>query len=136
MDEFTDDEEEDEKPPKKRGRGRPSAGSVAKGRNGVKKPTGLKEQHADGKKKDDDDDEDDEDSRPRVEIIPLEQMRPLDGVEYEDEKLHKNTMLFLRDLKANNKRPWLKSESPCCLFVGLRAPNQSYRPRRRVPTRP
>ncbi|KAF4334173.1 hypothetical protein FBEOM_11997 [Fusarium beomiforme] len=56
-----------------------------------------------------DDDEDDEDAPPKVTIIPLEKLRDTDGVEYEDFKLHKNTMLFLRDLKANNQRPWLKS---------------------------
>ncbi|KAL6866678.1 hypothetical protein J3F83DRAFT_119114 [Trichoderma novae-zelandiae] len=60
-------------------------------------------------KDDEDDDEDDEDGPRRVEIIPLEKLRDTGGVSYEDHKLHKNTMLFLRDLKANNKRPWLKS---------------------------
>ncbi|KAL7932727.1 hypothetical protein V8C35DRAFT_71404 [Trichoderma chlorosporum] len=53
---------------------------------------------------------DEDDDRPRkVEIIPLEKLRDTGGVEYEDHKVHKNTMLFLRDLKANNKRPWLKA---------------------------
>ncbi|KAI1208255.1 uncharacterized protein F4807DRAFT_432193 [Annulohypoxylon truncatum] len=35
-------------------------------------------------------------------------MRDLDGIDYEDERLHKNTFLFLKDLKANNNRKWLK----------------------------
>jgi hypothetical protein len=62
---------------------------------------------------DEDEDEDDEgDDAPRkVKIIPLEKMRDAGGVEYEDHKVHKNTLLFLKDLKANNKRPWLKCES-------------------------
>lgn len=64
---------------------------------------------------DQDDDEDDEESvdeskPPKVTVIPLEQMRGTGGVEYEDSRVHKNTMLFLKDLKANNKRTWLKGK--------------------------
>ncbi|KAG8423650.1 hypothetical protein J3458_000526 [Metarhizium acridum] len=55
------------------------------------------------------DDEESEDAPRRVEIIPLQKMRDTGGVEYEDHKIHKNTLLFLKDLKANNKRSWLKS---------------------------
>ncbi|KAF4977506.1 hypothetical protein FZEAL_5984 [Fusarium zealandicum] len=55
------------------------------------------------------DDDDDEDAPPKVTIIPLEKLRGTDGMDYEDEKVHKNTLLFLRDLRANNQRPWLKS---------------------------
>ncbi|KAG6008459.1 hypothetical protein E4U21_004481 [Claviceps maximensis] len=67
-----------------------------------------------GKKKEDeeasDDDDDDDDDAPRkVEIIPLEKMRDTGGVDYADYKVHRNTLLFLKDLKANNKRAWLKS---------------------------
>ncbi|PFH55812.1 hypothetical protein XA68_17578 [Ophiocordyceps unilateralis] len=57
----------------------------------------------------DDDDEDDEDAPPKVVIIPLEKMRDDGGVSYEDHRLHRNTLLFLKDLKANNKRSWLKA---------------------------
>ncbi len=57
---------------------------------------------------DNDDDEVDEDAPMKVEILPLEKMRGTGGVEYVDHKLHKNSMLFLKDLKANNRRPWLK----------------------------
>ncbi|TLS24327.1 hypothetical protein PpBr36_08445 [Pyricularia pennisetigena] len=60
-----------------------------------------------GKEDDDDDDDDDEDNL--VTFIPHVKLRELDGVEYADEKLHKNTLLFLKDLKANNVRSWLKS---------------------------
>ncbi|TWU73086.1 hypothetical protein ED733_004123 [Metarhizium rileyi] len=56
-----------------------------------------------------DDDDNDDDASRKVEIIPLEKMRDTGGVEYEDQKIHKNTLLFLKDLKANNKRTWLKS---------------------------
>lgn len=61
----------------------------------------------------DEEEEDDEgdDAPRRVEIIPLEKMRDTGGVEYEDHKIHRNTLLFLKDLKANNKRSWLKCES-------------------------
>ncbi|GAB0137085.1 hypothetical protein EsDP_00005368 [Epichloe bromicola] len=59
---------------------------------------------------DQDDNDDDDDGAPRkVEIIPLERLRDTGGVDYADYKVHKNTLLFLKDLKANNKRSWLKS---------------------------
>ncbi|KZZ96676.1 hypothetical protein AAL_03905 [Moelleriella libera RCEF 2490] len=58
----------------------------------------------------DDNDDDDDDAAPRkVQIIPLVKMRDTGGVDYADHKLHRNTLLFLKDLKANNKRSWLKS---------------------------
>ena len=60
----------------------------------------------------DEDEEVDEDAPMKKTIIPLEKMRDTGGIEYEDEKIHKNTVLFLRDLKANNKRSWLKCELP------------------------
>ncbi|KAF7174257.1 hypothetical protein CNMCM5623_006831 [Aspergillus felis] len=43
-----------------------------------------------------------------VTIIPYEKLRPLDGVEYADYKVHRNTLLYLKDLKANNRRAWFK----------------------------
>ncbi|GAO16165.1 hypothetical protein UVI_02045390 [Ustilaginoidea virens] len=57
----------------------------------------------------DDDDDDDDEAPRRVEIIPLEKLRDTGGVEYANRKVHKNTLLFLAELKANNKRSWLKS---------------------------
>ncbi|ROV89369.1 hypothetical protein VPNG_10129 [Cytospora leucostoma] len=60
----------------------------------------------------DDDSELAEDEAPRVTIIPLIKLRDTGGVDYEDDRLHKNTMLFLKDLKANNNRKWLKSVDP------------------------
>ncbi|KAI0434209.1 hypothetical protein F5Y09DRAFT_337891 [Xylaria sp. FL1042] len=53
-------------------------------------------------------DDDDENDEPRVTFIPLPKLRDTNGVEYEDSKVHPNTLLFLGDLKANNKRSWLK----------------------------
>ena len=57
---------------------------------------------------DSEDDADDED-RPKVTFIPHAKLRGTGGIAYQDERLHVNTMLFLKDLKANNKRSWLKS---------------------------
>lgn len=59
---------------------------------------------------DEEDEEDDENAPPRVTITPLVKLRETGGVPYEDDRLHKNTLLFLKDLKANNKRTWLKCE--------------------------
>ncbi|KAK6956719.1 hypothetical protein Daesc_001998 [Daldinia eschscholtzii] len=55
-----------------------------------------------------DDDDDDDDEENRITFIPAIQLRDTNGVEYEDTRLHKNTFLFLKDLKANNQRSWLK----------------------------
>lgn len=63
----------------------------------------------DGDDDDDDEDEEEDEDRPlKRTFIPLEKMRDAGGIEYADSKVHKNTMLFLKDLKANNKRSWLK----------------------------
>lgn len=131
--EGSDEEGDLEGPPlKKRGRGRPAKSAIG---NETKKREDSEEDFQDATEDspeedegDDDDefkddsengangddgdyDEDDEidESAPmKTQIIPLEVMRDTGGVDYADEKLHKNTSLFLRDLKANNKRSWLK----------------------------
>lgn len=46
-------------------------------------------------------------------IIKKPKARPAGKVPYAHETIHPNTLLFLADLKANNKRDWLKSR----LFV-------------------
>ncbi|KAI1387828.1 uncharacterized protein F4822DRAFT_293360 [Hypoxylon trugodes] len=56
-----------------------------------------------------DDDDDDDDEEDRITFIPAVKMRETGGVAYEDTKIHKNTLLFLGDLKKNNKRSWLKA---------------------------
>ncbi|KAI0477294.1 hypothetical protein GGR56DRAFT_636649 [Xylariaceae sp. FL0804] len=48
----------------------------------------------------------------QVTVIPDPELRPLGGVKYEDTRVHKNTLLFLGDLKENNERAWLKSHDP------------------------
>ncbi|KAG7127317.1 hypothetical protein HYQ44_000235 [Verticillium longisporum] len=129
-DEEDEKDEETEDEPPKRGRGRPpkakaKAKAKAKSpivkRNGTKLKKGKKskdEEEEDGdeykekefsEEEDDEDEEDDDDEAPRVTITKLIGLRPLGGVEYADTKLHKNTLAFLRDLRANNTRPWLKS---------------------------
>ncbi|RKL13348.1 hypothetical protein BFJ68_g7337 [Fusarium oxysporum] len=103
-----DTEESDAPPPKKRGR--PPKKQPKKEESEEPYEDELAQEPEEEEEDDDDeDDEDDEDAPPKVTIIPLEKLRDTDGVEYEDFKLHKNTMLFLRDLKAHNQRPWLKS---------------------------
>ncbi|KAL7811432.1 hypothetical protein V8C44DRAFT_330419 [Trichoderma aethiopicum] len=93
--------------PKKRSRGRPP--KKAKEESDDADQYNDVPDDEDDKDVEDEDEDDDEDGPRRVEIIPLEKLRDTGGVSYEDHRLHKNTMLFLRDLKANNKRPWLKS---------------------------
>jgi hypothetical protein len=53
-------------------------------------------------------DEDGYNPNVRISTVKLIKMRPVGDVEYEDERLHPNTALFLKDLKKNNKRTWLK----------------------------
>ncbi|KAG5770279.1 hypothetical protein H9Q72_002759 [Fusarium xylarioides] len=102
-----DTEESDPPPPKKRGR--PPKKQPKKEESEEPYEDELAQEPEEEEDDDDEDDEDDEDAPPKVTIIPLEKLRDTEGVEYEDFKLHKNTMLFLRDLKAHNQRPWLKS---------------------------
>lgn len=125
-DQGEDEDEDEEERLAKRARGRPPTKAKAapapkkaatKPKSGkLAKSEDLEDDYQDdGDAASDDDEEeseDDEDQPPKVTIIPLEQLRPLDGVEYADEKLHKNSLLFLKDLKANNIRSWLKSMSP------------------------
>ena len=56
------------------------------------------------------DTDEDEDEKRVVTVIPHEILRPLDGVEYADHKTHKNTLLYLKDLRVNNTRSWFKSK--------------------------
>jgi hypothetical protein len=45
----------------------------------------------------------------RVEmVIELPRVKDAGDTPYEDERIHANTLDFLRDLKRNNKREWLK----------------------------
>jgi len=44
-------------------------------------------------------------------IIPYEELRPLDGIEYSDTRVHRNTLLYLNNLRTNNNRAWFKSKN-------------------------
>lgn len=50
--------------------------------------------------------EDDDDER--ITITRLPTLKDTGGIEYEDERIHPNTMAFLKELKNNNNRAWLK----------------------------
>ena len=60
----------------------------------------------------DEEDSDDESKPPKVTIIPLPKAREAGYIPYEDGRLHKNTMLFLTDLKAHNNREWMRCKVP------------------------
>ncbi|KAI1263144.1 hypothetical protein F5Y18DRAFT_130769 [Xylariaceae sp. FL1019] len=106
---------------KKGKRGRPPKNAQTSSSNGKASSIGakpnLKNAHGNGRTKyeeadeHDEDDEDDEDGR-EVTYIQLPKLRDDGGVEYEDTQIHPNTMHFLGDLKANNKRDWLKLHDP------------------------
>ncbi|KAK1834154.1 hypothetical protein QBC39DRAFT_380058 [Podospora conica] len=53
--------------------------------------------------------DDDSDARPKVVFIPHAKIRDDGGVPYTDDRIHPNTLEFLKDLKANNVRSWLKT---------------------------
>ncbi|RYO90360.1 hypothetical protein DL766_001177 [Monosporascus sp. MC13-8B] len=110
-----DDELSPEAPPNKKRRGRPHKQQQAEKKQKTNRQ-GSKASAAKAKRRetddDDDDDEGSEDEDGRVTFIPLPQLRDTGGVDYDDARLHRNTLLFLRDLKANNKRSWLKMHDP------------------------
>lgn len=52
-------------------------------------------------------------------FIKLPKPRDAGDTLYEDHTIHPNTMLFLKDLKANNQREWLKSKYKRMFYVVL-----------------
>ncbi|KAK7753636.1 hypothetical protein SLS62_004494 [Diatrype stigma] len=97
------------RPPKQQQQAKPKVSKQASKAANAKK---AKKQPDSDRDADDDESDDDDEEESRVTFIPLPPLRDTDGVEYEDTRLHKNTLLFLRDLKANNKRSWLKMRDP------------------------
>ncbi|KAI0459144.1 hypothetical protein F5B21DRAFT_457355 [Xylaria acuta] len=91
---------------KKRGRAADRAQASPSAQRGGQ---GVRDGDEDEKDESEDGDVSDE---PKVTFIPLPKLRDTNGVEYEDTKVHPNTLLFLGDLKANNKRSWLKMHDP------------------------
>ncbi|KAI9932599.1 hypothetical protein MW887_008844 [Aspergillus wentii] len=55
------------------------------------------------------DSEEADDPPRKITVIPYKELRPLDGVEYSDTRVHRNTLLYLNDLRTNNNRAWFKS---------------------------
>jgi hypothetical protein len=112
---YKDESEEEAAPtqPKKRSRGRPPKKAREESEEEDDQYNDAPDDDDKDEDEDDEDEDEDEDGPRKVEIIPLEKLRDTGGVSYEDHKLHKNTMLFLKDLKANNKRPWLKCTLKC-----------------------
>jgi uncharacterized protein (TIGR02453 family) len=122
---FEDDSEDElsqaERTPVK-ARQRPNGAPKVKGTSGRRTP--AKRKNAESEDEDGEDayqeaeseapaevseEEYDSDAPPKVTFIPLPKLRATNGIPYTDETLHPNTLLFLRDLKAHNQRPWLKS---------------------------
>ncbi|KAK6834414.1 hypothetical protein PG987_009108 [Apiospora arundinis] len=108
-----DEDESDAPPPRKRGRpskaaATPKATPKAASKGRAKAAAASEDEDLD----DDDDDDDEFDEENRVTFEPLPQLRDDGGIEYEDTRIHPNTMAFLKDLKANNKRSWLKARDP------------------------
>ncbi|KAM3427609.1 hypothetical protein MY4824_009331 [Beauveria thailandica] len=110
--ESADDESDEEEPVKKKAK--VNSGSRAKQKQEDEDEYSAEAQLAaeaeeEEEEEEEDDDDDDENRQMKVTIVPLEKLRDDGGVPYEDRKVHRNTLLFLKDLKANNRRPWLKS---------------------------
>lgn len=85
-----------------------SASKVSQRRSRPSKKAKVEEYQTVEHVAEDSEDEFDEDAPPKVTFIPLPKLRDTGGVEYADDRLHPNTLAFLGDLKANNKRSWLK----------------------------
>ncbi|PCH00120.1 Conserved hypothetical protein CHP02453 [Penicillium occitanis (nom. inval.)] len=103
------EEESEEEKPKKRGRGRHSGSAKTKqqdsddgaGDSPALQTARGKELWREGVKTG---------LGPGKEVfIKKPQARDLGGIDYKDDTIHPNTMLFLKDLKENNERQWLKA---------------------------
>jgi hypothetical protein len=69
-------------------------------------------------------------------VIKKPKARPAGKVPYSDGSIHPNTLLFLKDLKANNNREWLKSEFDCLplsFYTQLSFLGTNKMPYRRLP---
>ncbi|KAK8031031.1 hypothetical protein PG990_000765 [Apiospora arundinis] len=107
-----DEDESDAPPPRKRGRPSKAAATPKATPKAASKGRAKAAAASEDEDLDDDDDDDEFDEENRVTFEPLPQLRDDGGIEYEDTRIHPNTMAFLKDLKANNKRSWLKARDP------------------------
>ncbi|KAI0019160.1 hypothetical protein F4780DRAFT_460377 [Xylariomycetidae sp. FL0641] len=96
------------KPVQPKKRGRPSLKKDEIARPSKKAKTAANDDDGEPGSEDEDEDED----GPIITFEARPQLRDTGGVDYEPTKLHKNTMLFLADLKKNNTRSWLKMHDP------------------------
>ena len=79
----------------------------------TKKGNKNKKRKVESSASEDDEEVSDAEARPpKVTIIPLPKAREAGDVPYEDGRIHENTMLFLKDLKANNNREWMRCSLP------------------------
>ncbi|KAL1888749.1 hypothetical protein Sste5346_009375 [Sporothrix stenoceras] len=82
---------------------------VVKSSGKISSKNGAKGGAKNGRKhKEESDDDSDSDAAPKVTFIPHKKLHDLGGVDYADETVHPVTMHFLKELKANNRREWLK----------------------------
>ncbi|KAM3501173.1 hypothetical protein MY10362_005770 [Beauveria mimosiformis] len=108
--ESADDESDDEKPVKKKAKVNSGSRVKQKQDSDEDEYTAEAQLAAEAEEEEEEEEDDDDENRQmKVTIVPLEKLRDDGGVPYEDHKVHRNTLLFLKDLKANNRRPWLKS---------------------------
>jgi hypothetical protein len=115
------DQEEEEVPPKKSGTAKNQTSRKAhdktpkKGRKSAAKAEESEAEYEENAQEEDDSgaeelgDSNGEESDAQVKVIKLAPLRPEGSTPYSDDTVHKNTCLFLKDLKANNKRAWLKA---------------------------
>ena len=82
--------------------------AVKGNKNKKRKVESLTSDDDDDEEDEDEDDSDEEARPPKVTIIPLPKAREAGDVPYEDGRIHENTMLFLKDLKAHNNREWMR----------------------------
>ncbi|KAK4230189.1 hypothetical protein QBC38DRAFT_470270 [Podospora fimiseda] len=99
-------------PPKKRGR--PSKKAKVESDDEDDEDADFKETETDqvsqeNPSKEDEESDEDSDAPPKVTFIPAIKLRDTEGIPYVDSRIHPNTLAFLTDLKANNKRSWLKA---------------------------
>lgn len=59
-------------------------------------------------------------------FIERPKARPEGTVKYSPDKIHPNTMEFLKDLKANNDREWMKSKYALALELGALDPSNHH----------
>lgn len=108
--EAISDEESEENVPKRRGRGRPASSAKTQNTDPVEDEKSSPTQ-TDNKSKELWREGVRTGLGPGKEVfIRKPKPRDLGGIDYKDDTIHPNTILFLKDLKKNNERQWLKGK--------------------------